>query len=256
MSDRSDRDTFDEALIGSAFAQVAERGWRALNLADAARDAGLALDETRRRFPDTTAVLVRLGTMADEAALNETTPDVAGPAKGPRELLFDMLMRRFDVLQQHREGVVSLLHAIPADPGLALMLAGTTARSMGWMLAGAGIAGSGLRGFVRVNLLSGAWLGIVRAWERDQSPDLSATMAALDRTLDRLARIDPAFGAAPVDGIGPGGGPAPSDDLSDVVIDADAPYIPPEAASFEVASSDAARSAAATEAPYAPPTVS
>ena len=183
---------FDQALITGAFAQVADRGWRNLNLADAARAAELPLDRTRERFPSPFFVLLRLGSLADQAALAEAAGEgfAGAPAPSPRERLFDMLMRRFDVLQQHRGGVIALLRALPTDPALGVMLADATSRSMRWMLEGAGLDAGGFRGVLRVNGLMGVWGYAVRAWERDDSPDLAGTMAALDRALDWVARFD------------------------------------------------------------------
>ena len=195
MSDEANTADFDNALITSAFEQVAMRGWRGLNLVEAARAADVPLDRTRARFPDPAALLLRLGALADGAALAEASGDgvASAVASSPRERLFDMLMRRFDVLQQHRAGVVALLRDLPANPGLALLLAGATASSMRWMLQGAGIETGGLRGAVRINGLVGIWLYALRAWERDDSPDLSGTMAALDRAMEQAAGYDSAL---------------------------------------------------------------
>ena len=186
---------FDQALMTSAFEQIAERGWRHLNLVEAARAADLPLDRTRERFGSPLALLIRLGSLADQAALAEAAGEgfAGAPAPGPRERLFDMLMRRFDVLQQHRGGVVALLRALPVDIPLGLLLTDATRRSMRWMLDGAGIDASGLRGLLRVNGLVGVWLYTLRAWQRDESPDLAGTMAALDRALDRASRFDDAL---------------------------------------------------------------
>jgi len=176
---------FDRALIGAAFALAAERGWRAVTVAEAARRADLPLDRARRRFPARGAILWRFGRMADEAALALT------PKEGPhRDRLFDLLMRRFDVLQAHRAGVLALMRAIPADPRLALFLSMTTERSMRWMLEAADISTAGLLGKLRRKGLLGVWLATLRAWREDSSEDLAGTMAALDRALAQAERVD------------------------------------------------------------------
>ncbi len=174
---------FDAALVSAAFAQAGLTGWRGLSIVEAARFAGLPLDRARARFPGPGAVLMRFGLLADEAALAE-------PATEPsaRERLFDLLMRRFDVLQQHREGMLALLRALPFDPGLTLALAAATGRSMGWMLEAAGIGAGGVRGRLRASGLVGVWLYALRAWQGDESADLSGTMAALDKALDQAER--------------------------------------------------------------------
>ncbi len=175
-----DNAEFDAALVTSAFALAAERGWSGVSVAQAARDAGLPLDRARRRFPGRCAVLLRFGSLADQAALT------GAASEGPhRDRLFDILMRRIDFLQRHRAGVLALMRVLPADPATALALAAASLCSMGWMLEGAGIASHGLRGRLRRKGLLAVWLWTLRAWQRDESEDLSAAMAALDQALSR-----------------------------------------------------------------------
>jgi ubiquinone biosynthesis protein COQ9 len=171
---------YDSALIASAFAMAAKEGWGSVTVINAARAGALPLEKARRRFPGKNAILLRFGQHADSLALEDA------PETGPtRERLFDLLMRRFDALQTHRAGMLALLHSLPADPPAALLLAAATAKSMGWMLEAAGVKTTGLRGILATDGLIAVWLYALNAWQRDDSPDLSTTMAALDRALAR-----------------------------------------------------------------------
>ena len=175
---------FDEALVAAVLSEAGLRGWRATSVVEAARSAGLALARVRTRFPSKVNVLIRLGTMADQAALSDATP-----ADAVKDRLFDMIMRRFDVLQAHRSGVLAVLDAAAMDPALGLYLGRLSTRSMAWMLEGAGISAVGLRGMLRAQGLLGVWLWSVRAWREDDSLDLAATMTAVDKALDRAAEL-------------------------------------------------------------------
>ena len=182
---------FDRALVGSFFRLLAENGWARTNIAEAARSAGLPLAEARARFPNRAAVLLRFGRMADQAALAEV------PANGSvRDNLFDLLMRRFDAHQAHRDGVLRLIRTLPFEPSLGLLLMGATRHSMRWMLQAAGSSTAGLRGEARLRGLIGVWLWTLRAWERDETTDLSATMAALDAALNRAERMATLLGGS------------------------------------------------------------
>jgi ubiquinone biosynthesis protein COQ9 len=175
---------FDTALVTAAFRLAGEEGWRKVNVAAAARAAGLPLSEARARFPSRTAILLRFGRLADQAALRDLASEGS-----VRDRLFDLLMRRFDVLQSNRAGVKALLRALPSDPPTTLLLACATKRSMRWMLQGAGVTATGPRGEIQVRGLVAVWLWAVRAWERDTSDDLSGTMAAVDTALGRAERV-------------------------------------------------------------------
>ena len=175
-----DDPAFDAALVTSALQLAAAQGWPQVSVLKAARAAGLPADRARIRFPARHHILRHLGRIADQAALADPPPEGA-----TRDQLFDLLMRRIDVFQAHRDGVLALIRALPAEPATAAFLACATQRSMGWMLEAAGIPATGLRGALRVRGLTLVWLWTIRAWQTDTSPDLSASMAALDTALSR-----------------------------------------------------------------------
>lgn len=180
-----DTTEFDQALIAAVFQRAGLVGWRDTSLVEAARDARLDLARVRVRFPGKDAVLLRFGTIADQAVL------AAAPTHGtPREKLFDLVMARFDQLQQHRAGVLALMDALRTDPASALLLYGATLRSMRWLLDAAGIPATGPVGALRVQGLLVVWAYALRAWERDEGADLPATMAAVDRALDRAVQAE------------------------------------------------------------------
>ena len=176
---------FDRALVASAFTLAAERGWSETSVTAAARAADLPLDRARARFMGRAGILARFGQIADQAALAH-----AANEGDNRDRLFDLMMRRIDVLQAHRAGVLALRDYLPLRPALTLMLGAATAGSMAWLLEAAGIPAGGVRGNLRVQGLTAAWLYVMRAWQSDESEDLGATMAALDRALDRAVQAE------------------------------------------------------------------
>jgi len=180
-----DDSTFDEDLIAATFTLAAELGWAKTSVVAAARAAGLPLDRARARFPGKSAVLLKFGRMADQAAIAHGDED--GPS---RDRLFDATMRRIDVLQAHRAGVLALREYLPARPMLTMMLGAATLTSMAWLLESAGISAQGGIGFLRVQGMNAIWLYTVRAWTADDSTDLAATMRALDKALDQAIRAE------------------------------------------------------------------
>ncbi len=180
-----DDSEFDRALVASAFTLAEERGWSRVSVTAAARAAGLPLDRARGRFLGPPGILARFGRIADQSALAQASGDGSH-----RDRLFDLVMRRIDVLQAHRGGVLALRDFLPRRPMLVPMLAMATGLSMAWMLEAAGISAQGGRGLLRTKGMVAVWLCTVRAWARDTSEDLSSTMKALDRALDRAERAE------------------------------------------------------------------
>jgi hypothetical protein len=181
-------DEFDLKLVTSAFALAAEKGWRHVSVAAAAREAGLDLGHARKKFSGCHAILKRFGQLADAYALDGALTE--GPVK---DRLFDSVLRRFDFLQMHRAGVLALLRSLPLLPELAAWLATETLISMGWLLEGAGVSSAGIRGHFRKRGLLAVWAWGLRAWVRDETEDLSATMAAVDVALTRADQIAARF---------------------------------------------------------------
>jgi hypothetical protein len=181
-------DEFDSSLVKAAFEVGAGDGWTKVSAASAARHGGLDLARARTRFTGCMPILKRFGALADAHALTGALQE--GSVK---DRLFDILLRRFDFLQAHRAGVITLLRVLPLDPGLAGWLAKANLRSMGWMLEGAGVSARGVRGEIRKRGLAAVWAWGMRAWLRDDSVDLSATMAAVDVALLRAEQIASRF---------------------------------------------------------------
>ena len=98
-------------------------------------------------------------------------------------------MRRFDLLQPHRDALRAILQATRRDPLAAACGARSLARAMASTLEAAGTLGlRALSGLVRVKGLSAIYLAALRRWLGDESEDKAATMAMLDRLLNRAER--------------------------------------------------------------------
>lgn len=175
-----------DRIVQAALALASERGWRDVSLADIAARAELPLFEVYEAFPSKTAILPRLIGSTDAAVLSQGP---AASADSPRDRLFDVIMRRFDVLQSRRAGTVAILRDLPYDPASLLCLAARLGRSMAWMLEAAGISSSGCTGSIKAHGLALIYLDAIRVWMNDDSPDMARTMAAVDKGLRRAERI-------------------------------------------------------------------
>jgi AcrR family transcriptional regulator len=161
-------------------------GWRNLSLAAIASAAGLPILRVYRTFGSKQAILRGLIRRINEVVLAEPPPVEAD--ERPRDRLFDLLMRRFDALSDHKAALEVLGRELWGDPITALSAGASLLCSMRWMLEAADISTSGWRGAVAVRLTAAAYLAAMRVWQRDDSPDLAPTMAALDARLRRIER--------------------------------------------------------------------
>lgn len=173
-------------IIEALMALLAEKRFEQISLGDVARQAGLGLADLRGEFSSLPAILAAHSKIIDRQVLSADLSDMA--EERPREKLFDILMRRLEVLAPHKEAIRSLLHSAARNPGLAIMLNGLALRSLQFMLTAAEIRVSGAKGMLRAQGLALLYGRVLQIWADDEDPGLARTMAALDRELLRGAR--------------------------------------------------------------------
>lgn len=178
--------TARQRIIEALMALLAEQPIERIGLAELAERAGVSLAELRGEFASPLAVLAAHVKELDRAVLAAADPDMA--EESPRERLFDVLMRRLELLAPHKEAVRSLLRSARRNPPLALALNAMAVRSQQWMLTSAGITASGPKGMVRAQGLALLFANVLRTWV-DDDDDQTRTLAALDRELARGQRF-------------------------------------------------------------------
>ena len=176
-----------EKIIAAFLTLLADKPIERIGFAEIAEASGVSLAQLRGEFPSTLAILAAHMKSIDRAVLSEDFSDVA--EEPARERLFDVLMRRMEILAPHREAARSLMRSARRNPPLALALNSLAVRSQQWMLTAAGIGASGPRGMIRAQGLAALFGGVLRTWIHDDDPGLARTMAALDRALARGQRF-------------------------------------------------------------------
>lgn len=168
-------------ILDAALRLAATEAWAGVSLTQIARVAKVPTNEVARLFPETSDIVVALMQRTDEQVRRAGSD----ANESPRERLFDVTMRRFDLLQAHRAAVLSVLDAVRRDRGMACKTARHMRSLVTTLLETAQIPVHGLSGEVKRAGLSVVYLYVVSVWRRDDSADMARTMAALDRNLSR-----------------------------------------------------------------------
>jgi AcrR family transcriptional regulator len=189
-------------VVEALLALLAVTPYERIGFPEIAARADTSLADLRAEFNSKLEMLAAFMRETDRKVLEGGDPELA--EEPARERLFDVLMRRIEVLKPHREAIRSLAGSARRDPGLAIVLNGLSLRSQKWMLAAAGIGAGGLRGDVRAQGLVVVMARTLRVWIDDDDPGLARTMATLDRELASgermlnfigdLCRLVPRFG--------------------------------------------------------------
>ena len=162
----------------AALRLAGETPWTDLTLSAIAAEAGLTLDAFYGVTRDDLA-------NAFDAYFDRAM-SADGPAGGasPRERLFDVIMLRFEAMEEHRAGALSLMRDRDRSPRLLLRLPQHRVDSAHWALASAGLDDdSGAPLGLKMAAIALVISQTERAWRKDKDGDFAHTMAALDKSL-------------------------------------------------------------------------
>ncbi|MEQ3651165.1 hypothetical protein [Hyphomonas sp.] len=178
----------DKGLL-AALGLAADTPWADLTLADIAGAVGINLSEFHGL-----AGKDDLAAHADPYFDKAMSEEGVSRDESPRERLFDVIMLRFEAMEAHRAGLMSLMTYRDRTPSLLLTLPLARKRSADWALVSAGLdnrsgAPAGLKSVAIGYVIAKA----ERAWRKEISGDFALTMAALDRGLrdaeDRMKQL-------------------------------------------------------------------
>lgn len=182
-----------DAGLDAFLALIAEKGFSDVALRDVAAAAGIGFAGFYESYPDKVSLVAAFVARVDAQVLAGTASSI-DEEETVRDRLFDVMMRRYDALGPHRAALRAIRGAVARDPFLALAVRPVVQRSMAAMLEAAGLQSDGLAGALRRNGLLAVHYAVSRVFDRDETADLSKTMAALDNRLKSVERWAQAIG--------------------------------------------------------------
>jgi AcrR family transcriptional regulator len=196
-----------DRIIAAFMTILRARAFEDIGFAEIAARAEIPLADLRKEFGSKLAILSAYIKDVDRKVLDGIDADMANePA---RERLFDVLMRRIEVLAPEKDAIRSLMRSVQRDPCLAMALNCLAVRSQQWMLTAADINAAGTRGAVRAQGTALLFARVLQTFVHDDDPGHARTMAALDRQLSRGERLSGFFDQlcrfAPSRFVSPGG---------------------------------------------------
>lgn len=181
-----DLTTSSGRIVSAALRLAGERAWRDVTLTDIATAAGVGLVEVRRDFASKGEILAAFVRAVDDEVLRQPSQASGEP---PRDALFEVIMRRFDVLAPYKAALKSIGEVWLPDPAVVRAVGASQA----WMLRAAGLPAEGIEGQTRAAGLAAVYASVFRTWLEDDDPGLARTMAVLDRRLRRGERTLKSF---------------------------------------------------------------
>lgn len=181
-----DASTLDR-LVDAMLDIVTDDGWRAVTIEGVAARANVQAPDAYAVCADRAELFNAFARRVDVAASREAVPGADDVAR--YDELLDIMMRRFEVLQARRDAVARLIRELPGDPLSLVRILPQSQRSFAFLARAAGYDDRTPSALFLAKTLSAVWLATQRDWIRDDTPDLSITMASLDRNLRRAMRL-------------------------------------------------------------------
>ncbi len=164
---------------------AADKGWYGVTPELIAQRFKKGGDAVLHTYPDTRDFLPVIGQW-----IAEETLQLSQQSHGTsiHDGLFDMMMARFEVMQTERKGILAIASAARQNTVLLQHLLPEDAKAMQAIIR---YAQNNQQAKMPEIILIGGLLAlhayVFWVWSRDDTPDLSRTMATLDRALRRIA---------------------------------------------------------------------
>lgn len=176
-------------LIQSALLLAGNMSWSDVSMHDIAYNANVEMDNVNALFHDKDDIICAYTRQVDLKVKANLT-GAFGDSDTQRDQLFDIIMERFDVLNENRAGVISIVNALTLDPLSGLNSLPNLCQSTTFMARLSGMNTDGWKGALRVTALCGVYLNALRTWVSDDTPDMAATMASVDKGLGYTSKIN------------------------------------------------------------------
>jgi ubiquinone biosynthesis protein COQ9 len=181
------QETIHSKIIQSALELASQNAWQDVSLNDIALNANLDMSQIIEFYDDQNDVIAMYGKDINKK-LAEQFKGQSLEGDSIKDRLFDILMERFDLLNNDRSAILSILNTITMDPHQIIVTMPWLCKSMGIVLEIANVPSHGWQGGLRIAGLSAVYIKTLRAWVNDDSQDMAVTMAALDKNLGYAER--------------------------------------------------------------------
>ena len=106
-----------------------------------------------------------------------------------KDMLFEVLMGRFDILQQHRQSFIKIYEGYKKSPKIFIYLLPSFLESMIVTAELAKFNVNGLKGSIRLKGLMAVYFSTFFLWLDDKTSSLEKTMTGLDKNLDHAEKF-------------------------------------------------------------------
>jgi hypothetical protein len=106
-----------------------------------------------------------------------------------KDMIFEILMMRFDILQENRSAILSIFNSYKIKPDDLLILFPALLDSMILMMKSIKISTTGITGAIKLKGFFIIYILSFISWTKDSTNSLEKTMTSLDKYLDQFSKL-------------------------------------------------------------------
>ena len=106
-----------------------------------------------------------------------------------RDMLFEIIMARYDILNEHRTSVKNIIDHFMSRPQEVLKLIPKSIESKILIATLANINLNGIRGVIKIKIIFALYYITLFTWFKDENESLEKTMSVLDKYLNNIEKV-------------------------------------------------------------------
>ncbi len=106
-----------------------------------------------------------------------------------KDMIFEIIMMRFDILQNYRKAILSLFNSFKQKPKQLIFLLPELLDSILNMVKVTNISYKGIKGQLKIKGVFIIYISTFLTWVKDETESLEKTMTALDKYLDQAGSM-------------------------------------------------------------------
>ena len=106
-----------------------------------------------------------------------------------RDMLFEIMMARYDILNEYRTSVKNIINHFMSRPQEVLKLLPKSVESKILIATFANINLNGIQGVIKIKIIFVLYYTILFTWFNDENESLEKTMSVLDKYLNNIEKV-------------------------------------------------------------------
>ena len=163
-----------------------KRSWSSLNINDVCRSSKLNTKKFNNKIKKKSDLIINIIKYFDEKLIKSAT---VLDKSNRKDMIFELMMLRFDILQIHRNQIIQIYNSIKKRPQEIIKTLPAFIDSMIMMAKISNISTHGIKGNLKIKGLLVIYFSSFLVWTKDNTNSLEKTMTALDKNLNQAEKI-------------------------------------------------------------------